>query len=147
MNPVKLSIDAVRAGTKFRQLVSESPRRSAAQSALSSRIWNDGNTSRFMMRRSTSVHGASRLSESQRQAVQSQRSGWTSAATNWAKSRTLQPMRACVKRYQRVQLVQVIVVSLRRLLANTSLNRTVCGGSALGFISFSPKANPPQTAG
>jgi len=39
------------------------------------------------------------------------------------------------------------ILRVHALRPNHSLNRTVCGGSALGFISFSPKANPPQTAG
>lgn len=30
---------------------------------------------------------------------------------------------------------------------NSSLNRTVCGGLTLGFISFSSKANPPEFSG
>ena len=30
---------------------------------------------------------------------------------------------------------------------NRSLNRTLCGGPRLAFISFSPKLGPPQSAG
>ena len=33
------------------------------------------------------------------------------------------------------------------VLANPSLNRTLCGGPRLAFISFSAKHGPPQSAG
>jgi hypothetical protein len=33
------------------------------------------------------------------------------------------------------------------LMPNPSVNRTLCGGPSLGYISFSPKLGPPQSAG
>jgi hypothetical protein len=35
----------------------------------------------------------------------------------------------------------------RAALPNPSVNRTLCGGPSLGYISFSPKLGPPQSAG
>jgi hypothetical protein len=34
-----------------------------------------------------------------------------------------------------------------KLRPNPSVNRTLCGGPSLGYISFSPKPGPPQSAG
>ena len=146
--PFKLDLDEVGARSDIcRQPSSEAPRRSAAQSARSSRISGDGNTLRSKMRMSARDPSSTRFAGRLSQAVQCRMRTVTSEAVNWAKPGALQPMSGCTSRRQNVQSVQNIVVPRRRLMANRSLNRTVCGGPALGFISFSPKANPPQTAG
>ena len=41
----------------------------------------------------------------------------------------------------------VVRFSIRALLANPSLNRTLCGGPRLAIISFLAKPGPPQSAG
>ena len=146
--PFKFDFDAVGARSDIcRQQVSEAPRRSAAQTALSSRNSDDGNTLKSKMRMSVRGPSSTRLAGRLSQAVQWRMQTGASEAVNWAKHGALQPISGCISRRQSVQSVQNIVLLRRRLMANRSLNRTVCGGLGLGFISFSPKPNPPQTAG
>jgi hypothetical protein len=45
------------------------------------------------------------------------------------------------------KLLACLALCTRALLANQSLNRTVCGSPRLAVISFSAKHGPPQTAG
>ena len=39
------------------------------------------------------------------------------------------------------------MATLAKSRSNPSVNRTLCGGPSFGFISFSPKLGPPQSAG
>ena len=49
--------------------------------------------------------------------------------------------------YQNRKATKVARFSILALLANQSLNRTLCGGPRLAIISFLAKPGPPQSAG
>ena len=53
----------------------------------------------------------------------------------------------CVPGSIQVQWVQRFSVINGAVLANQSLNRTLCGGRRLAIISFLAKPRPPQSAG
>ena len=47
----------------------------------------------------------------------------------------------------RFKAANVVRFSIQALLANPSLNRTLCGAPRLAIISFLAKPGPPQSAG
>ena len=49
--------------------------------------------------------------------------------------------------YLNRKATEVAHISILALLANQSLNRTLCGGPRLAIISFLAKPGPPQSAG
>ena len=72
------------------------------------------------------------------------RYGWQNAPASFFAPKTLV---SNLPNYLNRKGTKVVHFSILALLANQSLNRTLCGGPRLAIISFLAKPGPPQSAG
>ena len=72
------------------------------------------------------------------------RYGWQNAPASFFAPKTLV---SNLPNYLNCKATKVVHFSILALLANQSLNRTLCGGPRLAIISFLAKHGPPQSAG
>ena len=70
--------------------------------------------------------------------------GWQNAPASFFAPKTLV---SNLPNYLNRKATKVVHFSILALLANQSLNRTLCGGPRLAIISFLAKHGPPQSAG
>ena len=99
----------------------------------------------FQLRQRTAPRAATRLCVPlQRAAIA--RSGAMEIHT--ASHQAVPPQNGCCFRvFNRYKCAFSPLFSIQALLANQSLNRTLCGGPRLAIISFLAKPGPPQSAG